>query len=637
MELFGAVVLLGVLGGIGTVVVMAIGAWVRVGNLERRLAALEARSAPAPASAAAATAVPESAMPAAPAVPPETALVFPSAPSAASPAASVSASQTHSAAPTGPVPEQSPGAAAPRAHPSEAIDWERRIAGRWLNRVGLTAVAIGMSYFLKYAIDNDWVGPTGQVAIGFLVGTLLVASGPWWLARGYRYFADGLTGLGAAILYMSAWAAASYYQLIPLGAGFAVMIAITAAVLAIAVARHSRWIAIVALLGGFLTPVLVATGRNAPIELFGYLAVLNAGLLVVARVRAWHLLHLPAFALTQLYFWVWFGRFYQPDAMFTTTAFAVVFFAEFALLPIVRRVDEGRLAPIEVVLALASPTMLLLAWQQVFWPDHRWGLTIATLGLAAVYLVLARLAPSGSGTPSHARLLFAGIALACVTVAVPMRLDGGGVPTAWAVQAAVLAWIGFRTRAVPFRGIALGLFVFAIARLLETDFVVRTVLFNARFVAALVAVVSAGVAVRCAARHATDIGPNERPWWTVLAVLANVVVIWALTLEVQVYFRSASTGTGLARGGLAESLAISVLWMFYAAALLAAGVRTSRAAIRWQGLALLGVAAVKVFVVDLSYLTGFYRIASSIALGVILLAVSFLYQRRGGAERPAEP
>jgi len=528
-----------------------------------------------------------------------------------------------------------PGDAAPAPRRDKPEDWERVIAGRWLNRVGLVAVAIGMSYFLKYAIDNDWIGPRGQVAIGFLIGAALVASGPAWLKRGYTYFADGMTGLGAAVLYLSAWAAANYHHLISVTAGFALMSAITAAILVIAVARRSQWIAIVALAGGFLTPILMSTGRNAEVELFTYLAVLNGGLLGVARARSWRAIDLPAFVLTQLYFWLWYDRYYDASAIVPTTLFATLFFAEFAALPLVRRIGAGTLRIPQALLALANPALFLLALHQMLWPDHRWSLTMATLGLAAAHLVMARVAPAGSGTAAQARMLFAGIALTCVTLAVPMRLDGRWVTWSWAIEAAVLTWIGFRTLAVHLRVLAMVLFSIVIWRLLEQDLPASTFLLNARFMTAAVTVASLGVALRLVTQHQASISPNEGAWWKVLAVATNALAVWALTWEVKLYFQP-SPGEVVPRTGLAEGLGISVLWMVYASALLFAGVRTAQAALRWQGLALFGLATVKVFLHDLAFLTGFYRIGSSIALGVLLLAVSFVYQRRLASNRPAE-
>ena len=55
-------------------------------------------------------------------------------------------------------------------------DLESRIGSHWLNRIGIAAVLIGVSYFLKYAFDNNWIGPAGRVTIGLLAG---IAIGPF--------------------------------------------------------------------------------------------------------------------------------------------------------------------------------------------------------------------------------------------------------------------------------------------------------------------------------------------------------------------------------------------------------------------------------------------------------------------------
>jgi uncharacterized membrane protein len=62
--------------------------------------------------------------------------------------------------------------------------------------------------------------------------------------------------------------------------------------------------------------------------------------------------------------------------------------------------------------------------------------------------------------------------------------------------------------------------------------------------------------------------------------------------------------------------------------------------VRWQALLLIAATIGKVFVYDLSQLDRGYRIVSFIVLGVLLLAISFVYQRdwlqlsaRTGAKR----
>jgi uncharacterized membrane protein len=89
-----------------------------------------------------------------------------------------------------------------------------------------------------------------------------------------------------------------------------------------------------------------------------------------------------------------------------------------------------------------------------------------------------------------------------------------------------------------------------------------------------------------------------------------------------------STGVDQA---LAQQLALSILWIGYAIMLMAVGMVRRSAAVRWQSLVLLGFAVAKVFLWDLSFLTRFYRIVSFLVLGLVLMLVSFLYQRRAAS------
>jgi uncharacterized membrane protein len=618
-ELIAAIVL-GILLGVGGLIFMAIGAWVRVARLERRVAALEARGT----AAVAAPIAP------APGTLIEPRPVAPAAAAVAATAAPVTPSATSAPArpPTPPKP----------AKPATSADWEQRIAGRWLNRIGLLAVAIGMSYFLKYAIDNDWIGPTGQVAIGVLIGAALVGCGPWFIKRGYNFFADGLAGLGAVILYLSAWAATSYYHLLSPTVGFAFMIAITAGIIAIALGRPSQRVAMLGLLGGFLTPALVSTGRNAEVELFTYLALLNAGLLPIAWLRRWRVIEWPAFLFTLMYFAIWYGAYYTDAAIVVTTTFVVVFLSEFLVLPMIRARRGGSMHVEQTLLAVINPAVWLLALHAMYWPDHRWTLTALTLGLAALHLFVAQGVPANeSGKPAPARILFAGIALVLVTVAIPMRLDGAWIGWAWAAEAAMLVWLGLRLDVVHMRTLGLLLLALVAFNWLVDPPYAETFLGNQRFGSAVALVVSLIVVLRASRIYAARVRKDERLWYTVVAVLINILALAAVTLEVHTYYtiHGPEMDPGAAR--LAEGLVISLLWVLGATGLTVAGVRTHRPALRWQGLALFGIVVVKVFFSDLADLRGLYRIASAIILGVLLLAVSFLYQRRTSTARPEEP
>lgn len=524
------------------------------------------------------------------------------------------------------------------APPSRGADLETLIAGRWLNRIGLLLVLIAVAYFLKLVIDNEWIGPTGQVAFGVLVGAGLLGFSQWLLGRGHHYFSEGITALGAGVLYLSLWAGSTYYQVFSLEMGFLAMIGVTAATVAIAVGRDAQRIALLALIGGFLTPLLVSTGTDAQVALFGYVAVLNASLLAVAWKKSWRWLELPAFVFTMIYFWGWMGRFYDVSEPLTRTlAFATLFFVEFAALSVIRARRRGALTGEQALLVLFNGLSLLLAVVTLLYDQHRWAATFATLGLAAAHLLLLRMLPATAAADDSGsrvtRLLFAGLALTFVTVAILVRLEGKWITMALAIEAAVLMWSGFRARAWELRAAGFVLFAIVLLRLVIEPLAGGTLFLNERFATLAVTVGSLGLSLYFASRQPEAVLARERPWWGLLAVLINVVAVWGLSVEAYEYFSArlySETIADTADALLARQLALSLVWTAYATALIVLGVRYNVAALRWQALALFGLTLGKVFLYDLSFLSGIYRVLSSIVLGLILVGVSFLYQRRLG-------
>ena len=109
-----------------------------------------------------------------------------------------------------------------------------------------------------------------------------------------------------------------------------------------------------------------------------------------------------------------------------------------------------------------------------------------------------------------------------------------------------------------------------------------------------------------------------------LGVATNVLVVWGLSEEVWSFLGRQQWNL---EPRLAQQMGLSLLWIVAAAVLVFLGASRKVAALRWQGLALMGLAIGKVFLLDLSFLERAYRIASFLVLGIVLLAVSFWYQR----------
>jgi uncharacterized membrane protein len=504
------------------------------------------------------------------------------------------------------------------------------IAGHWLNYVGILAMATAVAFFLKYAFDNNWIGPSGRVAIGVLIGTAMFPLSHWLLRRGYTYFSEGIAGLGAAVLYLSIWSGWHYYHLFPQNTAFMLMILITAAITAVAIARDSERIALLALIGGVLTPVLVSTGRNEETALFTYMAVLGAGMLLIAFQRQWKSLPPLTFIATLVYFWGWYDTFYSPRALENTVFFATVFFILFAALPMVRSLRGEEFSQPEIVIVVSNAAQYLIALRLMLWPAHRWNLTAAILALAAVHFVVAQAVPQRNANAARvAKILYTALALTFLTLAVPIGLDDEWITVAWAAEGAVLIWSGLRFRASALRGLGFILFLVVGVRLVAYPINAAPVfLLNARFLTQALCAAAFLSAFLFARESDEELGPAETNGYYALAIVANFLFLLALSLEVWDFYGRTLLVMDRA---LAQQLAISVLWIVYALALMVGGVTLKAAALRWQALVLLGVAIAKVFFFDLSFLTRFYRIVSFFVLGLVLLLVSFFYQRRSTA------
>src|SRR5581483_1218539 len=221
--------------------------------------------------------------------------------------------------------------------------------------------------------------------------------------------------------------------------------------------RNSQRIAVLSLLGGFLTPVLVSTGKDQQVVLFTYLIILGAGMLVIGVWRKWSTLAPLSFVITQLYFWGWYSDFYyRSRPLERTVVFATLFFLLYAAVPVISAVRFAELGGISVFLLLANSFAYLGALYALLWPDYRWPLTLFALALSAAHLAVAHLLPvPESDRPSPTRLMIAGLALMFATLAIPIAVEG-----------AILVWTGFRSAAYYLRQAGYILLAIAAVRLL---------------------------------------------------------------------------------------------------------------------------------------------------------------------------
>jgi len=346
-----------------------------------------------------------------------------------------------------------PGGTESRLRDLQWWEWfEESVGKRWMTWGGALALFISAGFFLKYAFENQWLGPTGRVVLGLVAGGALLVTGDGCVRREMRALGQGILGGGLAILYVSVFAAFSFYELIPQIPAFGAMVILTAAGMSLAIMHDSIALGFLAVLGGFLTPLMMSTGQDARDSLFAYLTLLNFGVLGIALFRKWRALDVLAFAGTWLLFAGWFWKFYHPTALAPSICWVSVFFLTFLVVPVAYQIRSRSESSVEgFLLALANA---VIAFGYCYWmlrPEYQYILGFVALAMAASYIVLGSLIRQRVPSDSRSLLGFVGLSVVFLTLAVPLHLKMHGITLTWAVEGPVLLYLGYLYRYRPVR------------------------------------------------------------------------------------------------------------------------------------------------------------------------------------------
>jgi uncharacterized membrane protein len=323
----------------------------RVGELERRLAQLEGGPDPETLPAESSPALFEE-------FPPVDQFI-PSVPT-----------EPPAAPPFEPVPE-TPFPAAPPPPPSA----ETSFGLNWLNRIGAFTLILAAAFFFKFAVDNNWIGPTGRVLLGLAAGFALLAAAHFLNTRGHALFAQGLAGAGVSVLYLSFWASSALYHLIPSAAAFAALVAVTALAGALAYRSRALSLAALGLIGAYITPPALSTGEYHPYILFTYLLLINAAWLTFARFMDWRLLEFIALPATILVGGSVFADLRPADR---GPAGSYLLFSQYAVFVFSRFTPFVHIAQVAVAIGLA-----------IAWEKNPLGFAIASAALLSISLIAA--------------------------------------------------------------------------------------------------------------------------------------------------------------------------------------------------------------------------------------------------------
>lgn len=533
-----------------------------------------------------------------------------------------------------------PSQQAQKSKPSKPADssLENAIGTRWIGRIGVLAILFGVAFFLKYSFDNKLIGETGRVILGIFGGAAFIGTGEYLQKKkNMGLYGQMLTGGGLAVLYLSLYAAFALYHLIPVTLAAAAMLAVTTTGLTLSIRYSSYSLAAIALLGGFLTPIMISTGQNQPLALFGYVLLLDIGTLLLLRFRQWPSLVAASLAGTALLYVGWHSEFYTDSQRWVAFGIITMFFAFYNLYILIsRQQSKNAESIIDQLVIFGSAAFFFLAFfSQQHW-ESTWPVKTFTLALAGVEIAMADLIRRRRTPSTHtATAAYEAVSVIMTIVATFVALEQHWIMPVLAAEMAVFGLIGLRLDSPALRHTAylLGLIVlfrFAgeITYTLE-PFERFIPVFNSRFLVCATAVAGFYVLMRFQLRYRDKLDPKERYSIATIFIITQALSLVLLSVEVHDFFHFRSPGQTLDWGSphYGYQLSLSVLWALYASILTAVGIFKRLRETRVLGILLLGVTVLKVFLLDLSSLRTFYRIISFVVLGLLLLTVSYSYNR----------
>jgi uncharacterized membrane protein len=432
-----------------------------------RLAALErlqgiAVPTPEPMAAPPVTEVPE----AVPTMEPTPAAVAPSMEAVPSPAEEI--------APAAPILPPPPREVVPR----KPREWELILGGNWLARVGVIALIIGAGFFLKFAFDQNWLGPTARVILGIVAGLGMVGGGYYWRKR-YPTLSQALNGGGIAVLYLSIFAAFAFFQMLHFYVAIGLLFVVSGGSATLALRHNSMALAIIGIFGAFSAPFVLggsAQGETAlqgglGIPLLAYIMVIDIGVLALSTFRNWRWFTLIAIVGSLVSFGIWHGQYGHKASLLTSelslTIIFLIFVGATTLYHLIwRRLVQG----FDYALIVINATAYFGISYGLMWEDLRVWMGGFTLLLALFYGGLAYVALRRGAENIRLGFFALGIAIVFLTIAIPVQLgDRAWTTIAWAVQGTVLMWLAIKFRMSQFRYYSYAVFAVTAIRLLSFD------------------------------------------------------------------------------------------------------------------------------------------------------------------------
>ena len=543
------------------------------------------------------------------------------------------ANQPVSAGPT--VAKQTPPPASPSPPQNHhargsSIDWEKILGRNWFAIIGAVALALGAAFFLRLAIDNNWIGETGRVLLGLVGGLIMLGVGEY-TAKRVPIWSQAVTGGGIFILYLSIYAAFGFYDLISPAAALAFLALVVAVAGLLSLRNESLVIALMGITGAFLTPLLLGNHfDDQRFVLLGYLLVVDLGILGVSTFRNWRWFTLLGMLGTYGLFSLWINTIPNNDLILAQAGISgafLIFVGATTLFHIVWRRPPSLT---DMILMSVNAIAYYCITFGLLWDQYEVWFGLISLSLALFYGVVGYASIKRSGAPPQVALYSLATGLLFVTIAVPLQLEGEWITIAWAAEGAILTGVGLTVVSRRVRMFAMGVFAVALFRLLVIDTTATEsrdfeLFANDRFPTFVVAIAAFYVAAFLYRRSRGAIAEWEAHIASLLFISANLLTVWALSAEVINFFeRKELEAIGFnpaqdARNAQASTL--TAVWAFYGIAVVGVAFARRSAALRLLAIGLIALVVAKLVLFD-TFVIELPRTSLTPVVNIYFLAVA---------------
>ena len=331
-----------------------------------------------------------------------------------------------------------------QSEPTKSSDLERLIGENIANKVGMLITVLGVAIGVKYAIDHELISPVMRIVLGYLMGIGLLATSIRLRKNYFELSAVILSG-ALAVFYFITFAAYDYYQLLPQGLTFAMMALITVFAALSALSYNKMLIAIGGMVGAYSIPFLLSSGEDHSIFFLSYVLLINLGILYLAFKRDWNVLYYLAFAFTWFIYFGWLSRYCDESHFFIGLFFATIYFGLFYTAFMAFKIMQNQKFDASNILILITNALFYYAAGMILINNLPYGndyTGLFTLANAVVHFFVSRMVYKRELADKSLFMLVSGLVIFFITLVFPVQFDGFKVTMFWAMEMALLFYIG---------------------------------------------------------------------------------------------------------------------------------------------------------------------------------------------------